>query len=191
MQSGMICFYSPPTPKTQAPRLPGLSRALLHAWHCLSHTLNLFLSPVSLLHSVVVQSLSCVQLFATPWTAACQVSLSFTISQGLLTLMSIELVMSSNCLILCRPLLLLPSVFPSIRVFSSELALLITWVKYWSISFNISLSNEYSGLISFRMDWCDLLAVQGAFKIFSSTTIRKCQCFGAQPSLWSKSHIHT
>ena len=100
----------------------------------------------------VVQSLSPVSLFATPWTAAHQASLSFTISQSLLKLLSIESMMPSNCLILCRPLLLLPSVFPSIRVFSSELALLITWVKYWSISFNISLSNEYSGLISFNID---------------------------------------
>ena len=97
------------------------------------------------------------QLFATPWIAACQASLSFTISLNLLRLMSIEWVMPSNHLILCHLLLLLPSVFPSIRVFSNELALRIRWPKYWS--FNISFSNEYSGLTSFRIDWFDLLAV--------------------------------
>ena len=100
-----------------------------------------------------VQSLSRVQLFATPWTAACQASLSTTKSQSLLKLMSIELVMPSNHLILCHPLLLLPSIFPSIRVFSNESVLNIRWSKYWSFSFSISPSNEYSGLISFRMDW--------------------------------------
>ena len=101
------------------------------------------------LYVSVVQSLSCVQLFVTPWTAARQASLSFTVSQSLLRLMSIELVMPSNHFILCRPLLLLPSIFPSIRVFSSESALYIRWPKYWSFSFIISLPNEYSGLISF------------------------------------------
>ena len=111
-----------------------------------------------------VQSLSRVQLFATPWTAAHQASLSITNSQSLLKLMSIESVMPSNHLILCRPLLLPPSIFPSIRVFSSESVLHIRWTKYWSFSFNISPSNEYSGLISFRMDWLDLLAVQGTLK---------------------------
>ena len=110
-----------------------------------------------------VQSLSHIQLFATPWTAARQVSLSITNYQSLLKLMSTESVMPSNCLILC-PLLLLPSVFPSIRVFSDESALHIRWPKYWSFSFNISTSSEYSGLISFRMDWLDLLAVQGTLK---------------------------
>ena len=100
----------------------------------------------------------------TPWTAACQASLSITNSQSLLKLMSIELVMLSNYLILCRPLLLLSSIFPSIRVFSNELALPIRWSKYWSFSFRISLSNKYSGLISFRIDWFDLLAVQGTLK---------------------------
>ena len=111
-----------------------------------------------------VQSLSRVQLFAIPWTAACQVSLSTTNSQSLLKLMSIESVMPSNYLILYRPLLLLPSIFPSIRVFSKESVLHIRWPKYWSFSFSINPSNEYSGLISFRMDWFDLLAVQGTFK---------------------------
>ena len=107
-----------------------------------------------------VQSLSCAQLFVTPWTAACQASLSITSSWSLLKLMSIELVMSSNHLILCHPLHFPPSIFPSIRVFSNESVLHIRWLKYWSFSFSISPSNEYSGLISFRMDWLDLLAVQ-------------------------------
>ena len=111
---------------------------------------------------VVVQSLSCVQLFATPWTAAFQASLSFTISRSLLRLMSIESVMPSNHLILCRPLLLLPSILPSIRVFSNESALHIRWPKYWS--FSIRTSNEYSGLISFRTDWFNFFAIQGTFK---------------------------
>ena len=106
-----------------------------------------------------VQLLSRVRLFATPWTAACQASLSITNSQSLLKLMSIESVMPSNHLILCHPLLLLPSIFPSIRVFPNKSVLHIRWPKYWSFSFNISPSNEYSGLISFRMDWLDLFAV--------------------------------
>ena len=105
-----------------------------------------------------------VRLFATPWTAARQASLSITSSRSLFKLMSIESVMPSNHLILCRLLLLLPSIFPSIRVFSKESVLHIRWPKYWSFSFSISPSNEYSGLISFRMDWFDLLAVQGTLK---------------------------
>ena len=111
-----------------------------------------------------VQSLSHVRLFATPWTAAHQASLSITNSRSLLSLISIESVMPSNHLILCHPLLLPPSIFPSIKVFSSESVLRIKWPNYWSISFSISPSNEYSGLISFRMDWLDLLAVQGTLK---------------------------
>ena len=111
-----------------------------------------------------VQSLSCVRLFATPWTAARQVFLSITNSQSPPKPMSIESVMPSNHLILCHQLLLLPSIFPNIRVFSSESALPIRWPKYWSFSFNISPSNEHSGLISFRMDWLELLAVQGTLK---------------------------
>ena len=111
-----------------------------------------------------VQSLTHVQLFVTPWTAAHQASLSITNSRSLLKLMSIESVMPSNHLILCRPLLLLPSIFPSIRVFHNESVLCIRWTKYWSFSFSISPSNEYSGLISFRIDWFDLLAVQGTLK---------------------------
>ena len=113
----------------------------------------------------VVVIVSCVWLFATPWTAARQASLSFTSSRSLLKLMSIESVMPSNLLVLCCPLLLLSPVFPSIRVFSSELALHIKWPKYRSFSFSISPSNEYSGLISFRIDWFHLLAVPGTLKI--------------------------
>ena len=113
---------------------------------------------------VVVHSLSSVLFFATPWTGAHQTSLSFTISWSLLKLMPIELVMPSNQLILCRPLLLLPSIFPSIRVFSNEFHLRIRWPKYCSFSFSISLSKEYSGLISFRIDWFDILDVQGTLK---------------------------
>ena len=111
-----------------------------------------------------VQLLSHVQFFATPWTAACQASLSITNSWSLLKLMSIETVMPSKHLIFCHPLLLLPSIFPSIGVFSNESALHMGWPKYWSFSFSISPSNEYLRLISFRMDWLDLLAVQGTLK---------------------------
>ena len=114
--------------------------------------------------SSVTQSLSHVQLFATPWASAHQPSLSITNSWSLLKLMSVVLVMPSNHLILCHPLLLLPSVFPSIRVFSNESLLHIRWSKYWSFNFSISPSDECSGLISFRMDWLDLLAVQGTLK---------------------------
>ena len=112
-----------------------------------------------------VQLLSHVQLFATPWTATHQASLSITSSRSLLELVSIELVMPSNHLILCHPLLFLPSIFPRIRIFSNELVLCIRWSKYWSFSFSISTSSEYSVLISFRMDWFDHLAVQGTLKI--------------------------
>ena len=111
-----------------------------------------------------VQSLSRVWLFATPWTTACQASLSITNSRNLPKLMSDELVMPSNHLILCCTLLLLPSIFPNIRVFSNESAVRMRWPKYWSFSFNISPSNKHPGLISFRMDWLDLLAVQGTLK---------------------------
>ena len=117
-----------------------------------------------LVKCVVIQLLRCVRLFATPCTAALQASLAFTISWSLLKLMSIALVMPSNHLISCCPLLLLPSVFPSIRVFSNESALCTRWPKYWSFRFSIGPSKEYSGLISFRIDWSDLLAVQGTLK---------------------------
>ena len=113
---------------------------------------------------VVVQSLSSVWLFATPWTTACQASLSITNCWCLPKPMSVESVMPSNHLILCHPLLFLPPIFPSIKVFSSESALCIRWPKYWSFSFNISPSNEHPGLISFRMDWLDLLALQRTLK---------------------------
>ena len=126
-----------------------------------------------------IQSLGRVRRFATPWTAACQASLSITNSWSLLKLTSIELVMQSSHLILCHPLLLLPSAFPSIRVFSSESVLHTRWPKYWSFSFSISPSNEYSGLISFRMAWLDLLAAKGLSRVFSNTTGQKHQFFGA------------
>ena len=137
-----------------------------------------------------VQSLSRVQLFATPWTAACQASLSITNSRSLPRLMSIELVMPSNHLILCH-LLLLPLIFPSITVFSNESALRIRCPKYWSFSFNISPSNEYPGLIYFRIDWLDLLAVHGTLKSLlqhhsSKASILQCSAF-----FIVHSHIHT
>ena len=138
---------------------------------------------INLYHSVQLGSVAHVQLFATPWTAACQASLSITNSWSLLKLMPIELVMPSNHLILCRPLLLPPSIFPSIRVFSNESVLHIRWPKYWRFSFSTSPCNEYSGLISFRMDWLDLLAVPGTLKSLSNTTIQKHQFFGTQLSL--------
>ena len=139
-----------------------------------------------------VQSLSRVQLFATPWTAARQASLSISNSRNLLKPISIESVMPSNYLILCCPLLLLPSIPPSNRVFSNESVLRIWWPNYWSFSFSISPSNEYSGLISFRRDWLDLLAVQGTFsRVFSNTTVQKHQFFGAQLSSQSNSHMNT
>ena len=128
-------------------------------------------------HSVVTES-------APPWTAARQVSLSITNSRILLKLMSIESVMPSNLPILCRPLLLPPSIFPSIRVFPNELVLHIRWLKYWSFSFSISPSNEYSGLISFRMDWLVIsLQSKGLSRVFSNTTVQKLQFFSAQLSL--------
>ena len=126
-----------------------------------------------------VQLFSHVRLFATPWTATCQASLSITNSRNLLKLMSIIYMMPSNPLILCRPLLL-PPIPPSIRVFSNESPLHIRWPKYWSFSLSISPSNEHPGLISFRMDWLDLLAVQG---VFSNTTVQKHQFFSTQLSL--------
>ena len=140
-----------------------------------------------------VQLLNHVWLFATPWTTACQASLSITSSQSLPKLMSIELVMSSNHLILCHPLLLLPSIFPSIRVFSKESVHSIRWPKDWSFSFSISPSYEYSGLISFRMDWFDLLAVQGTLKSLlqhhsSKTTILWRSAFFIVTTLYSPTH---
>ena len=139
---------------------------------------------------VVVQSLSCVWLFGTPRTAACQASLSFSISQSLLKLTSIESVMPCNRLVVCHPLFLLPSIFPSITVFSNESALLIRRPKYWNFSFSISPYNEYSGLISFRIDWFDLFVVKGLSRVFSSATVQKHQFFSTQLSLWSNLCIH-
>ena len=139
---------------------------------------------------ISVWSLSHVQLSLTPWTAAHQASLSITNSRTLLKLMSIESVMSSNHLIHFHPLILLPSIFPSIRVFSNESVIHIRWPKYWSFSFSISLSNEYSGLISFRMDWLDLLAVQGTLKSLLQHHSSKA-VISVQLSLRSNSHIHT
>ena len=148
--------------------------------HSLAHTL--FIS---------VQLLSHVRLLATPWTAAHQASLSITNSWSLLKLMSIESMMLSNHLILCHPLLLPPSIFPSIRVFSSESAHHIRWPKYWSFSFSISPTNEYSGLISFRMDWFDLLVVQGTLKSLLQHHSSKASILWCSAFLWSNSHIHT
>ena len=137
-----------------------------------------------------VQSLSRVWLFATPWTAR-QASLSITNSWSLPKLLSIKSVMPSNHLILCRPLLLPPSIFPSIRVFSNESVLHLRWSKYWSFNFNIRTSNEYSGLIS--LAWTGWISLQskGLSRVFSNITIQKHQFFSSQPSLWSNSHFHT
>ena len=140
---------------------------------------------------VVVQSLSCVQLFETPWTAACQASLSFTISWSLLKLVPIESMIPSNHLVCCHPILLLPSVFPSIQVISNVSALHILWPKFWTFSFSISPSNEYSGLISLRTDWFDLLAVQGTLQSLLEHQIQKHQFFSTHVALWSNCHIHT
>ena len=142
-----------------------------------------------------VQSLSCVRLYATPWTAAHQAFLSITNSQSLPKLMPIASVMPSNHLILCQPFLFPPSIFPRIRVFSNESALRIRWPKYWSFSFNISPSNEYSGLISFRMDWLDLLVVQGTLKSLLPLCwlmLKRLPCAGSKIlETWKlKVHLH-
>ena len=138
-----------------------------------------------------VQSLSRVRLFATSWIAACQASWSITNSRSSPRLTSIESVMPSSHLILCCPLFLLPPIPPRIRVFSNEPTLRMRWPKYWSFSFSISPSNEYSGPISFRMDWLDLLQSRGFSRAFSNITVQKHQFFSTQLSLWSNSHIHT
>ena len=152
----------------------GKDVAYVYVYVCVSMSMNIQFSSAQLL--------SCVQLFATPYTAAHQASLSITNSWSLLTFMSIETVMPSNHLTLYRPLLLLPSIIPSIRVFSNESVLHIRWPKYWSFSFSISPSNEYSGLVSFRRDWLDLFAVQGTLKILlqhhsSKASILRCSAF--------------
>ena len=153
------------------------------------HLLNFWLQSPSVVIFSSFQSLSHIRLFATQQTAACQSSLSIINFQTLPKLTSIESVMPSNHLILCHLLLLLPSTFPSIMVFSNESALHIRWPKYWNVSLSIHPSNEYSELISFRMDCFDLLAVPGLSGVFSSTTIQKHQFFGTL-SLQSNSHIH-
>ena len=148
---------------------------------------------------VVVQSLGHVQLFVSPWIAASQASLSstiqaslsFTISQSLLKLMSLESVMTSNHLILCHSLLLLLSVFPRIKVFSNESTLQVRWPKYWSFSFHISPSNEYSGLISLGLTGLISVLSKGLSRVFSNTIVQKHQFFGNQVCLWSNFHIHT
>ena len=147
--------------------------------HCLPKTITTLLTGYQIRSD---QSLSRVRLFATPWTTACQASLSITNSRSLPKLMSIESVMPSSHLILCRPLLLLPPFPPSIRVFSNESTLRMRWPKYWSFNFSISLSNKHPGLISFRMDGLDLLAVQGTLKSFlqhhsSMASILQCSAF--------------
>ena len=138
-----------------------------------------------------IQSLSRVRLLATPWTAARQASLSITHSRSLPKLKSIESVTPSSHLILCHPLLFLAPIPSSIRVLSNKSTLCMRWPKYWSFSFSISPSNEHPGLISFRMDWLDLLAVQGLSRVFSNTTVQKHQFFCAQLSSQSNSHLHT
>ena len=138
-----------------------------------------------------VQSFSCAQLFVTPWTAVCQASLSITNSRSLLKLMPIETLMPSSHLILCHPLLLLLSIFPSNRVFSSESVLSIKWPNYWSFSFSISPSNEYSGLISFRTDWLDLLAVQRTLKSLLQCHSSKASILQLSAFFIVHSHIHT
>ena len=181
---------SHPRPLPQSPKDCSIHLCL---FYCLSYRaiVTIFLNSIYM-HSVQfssVQSLSHVWLFATPWIAAHHASLSITNSWSLLKLMSIELVMPSSHLILCRPLLFLPPIPPSIRVFSSESTLCMRWPKCWPSS--ITPSNEHPGLISFRMDWLDLLAVQGLSRVFSNTTVQKHQLFIAQLSSQSNSHIHT
>ena len=143
---------------------------------------------ICFIYTASVQSLSCVCLFVTPWTTARQASLSITNSRSLLKLKSIESVMPSNHLILCHPLLLLPSIFPSIRVLSNESVLRVRWPKYWS--FSISPSSEYWGLISFRIDWFDLFAAQGTLKSLLQHHSAKASILWCS-ALWSNSHIHT
>ena len=154
----------------------------------------LYSRSLELINCASVQSLSFVSLFATPWTVTCQTSLSITNSWSLLKLMTIESVMPSNHLILCHSLLLPPSIFPSIRVFSNESALHMRWAKYWSFSFGISPSNEHPGFISFRMDWLDLLAVQGTLKSLLQHHSSKASifwCSALKPSQKTSQSGHT
>ena len=159
--------------------------------HVKTFQMEIWIFAVSRIQFSSVQSLSRVLLFATPWIAARQASLSITNSQSLLKLMPIESVMPSSHPILSRPLLLLPTIPPSIRVFSNESTLRMRWPKYWSFSFSISPSKEHPGLISFRMDWLDLLAIQGTLKSLLQHRVQKHQFFGAQLPSQSNSHFHT
>ena len=197
----IICLFSPP-PFYSSPAVWGLSQGwswapswLKQSWWSLlldnDWSRDPGINQSMCTHFSSVQPLSHVQLFATPWNAACQASLSITNSRSLLNLMSFELVMPSNHLILCCPLLFLPSILPSIRLFSNESALHIRWPKYWSFSFSNSPSNEYSGLMSFRMESWISLPSKGLSRVFSNTTVQRHQFFCAQPSLCSNSHIHT
>ena len=165
--------------------IPGILQARTLEWVAISFSNNFNLQLSS------VQSLSCVRLFVTPWITARQASLSITNSQSSFRLTSIESVMPSSHLILCRILLLLPPILPSIRVFSNESTLHMRWPNYWSFSFSIVLSKEIPGLISFRMDWLDLLAVQGTLNSLLNTPVQKHRFFSAQLSSQSNSHIHT
>ena len=159
---------------------------------CFQYVCFLFYHLIVQVRLLVLSSVAQLWLtLETLWTAAHQASLSITSSRSLLKLMSIESVMPSNHLILCHPVFFLPSIFPSIRVFSNESVLHIRWPKYQSFSFNISPSNEYSGLVSFRIDWFDPLQFKRLSRVFSNTTVQKHQFFGAQLSLQSNSHIHT
>ena len=190
----LLCLWNSPSKNTgvgsysllqQIFPAQGLNPGLLHCRQTLYHPNNQR-SPKLKCQFSTVQLLSCVRLFVTPRTAAHQASLSITNSRHLLRLMYTESVMPSNHLILCRPLLFPPSIFPSTRVFSNESDLCIRWPKYWS--FSISASNEYPGLISFRIDGLALLAVQGALRVFSNTTVQKHQFFSVQLSIQSNSH---
>ena len=167
--------YSPPGSSVH-----GIFQTILLEWIAISYS---WMSSV--------QSLIHVHVFATPWSAVCLASLSFINSWSLFKLMSIESLVTSNCLIHCPPLLYLPSIFPSIRVFSNESVLCTRWPKYWSFSFSISPSNEYPGLIP--LEWTGWISLQskGLSRLFSNTTVQKHQFFGTQLSLWSNSHIHT
>ena len=171
--SHLWIFFDPMDCSLPGSSIHGISQAKLLEWVAISSSRGSFQprdwTPVSctgrqILYWHLVQSLSRVWLFATPWITACQASLSITNSRSLLKLMPIKSVMPSSHLVLCRPLLLLPLILPSIRIFSSESTLGVRWPKYWSFSFSISPSSEHPGLISFRRDWLDLLAVQGTFK---------------------------
>ena len=162
----------------------------IYIWYCSFFIIGTFLSFMNFTF-VVVQSLSCISLFATSQTAAWQASLPFTISQSLLKFISIEKMMPSNHLILCSTLLLMPSIFPSIRVFLNEFALCIRWAWNWSFSFSMSPSKWYSGLISLGFTGVIFLLSRGFSKVFSSTTIQKHQFFGAQSFLLSSSYINT